>query len=162
MWIRSYWYHILHHLLKFETDFLETVNFCITENCFWNQAKWHVYHCNSTSHSGAIKLWKLKKLLTSVLVSSFQQFRFRKLFTVSQHLRLLWYPNLLHIEKMLSIKTGTQLTIKKRWLTHSQRSFNLMYHSIPSLTIPPGDPRDSHILVAPGLLCLARGFARWS
>ena len=36
-----------------------------------------------------------------------------------------------------------------------------MYQSIPSLTIPLGDPRDSHILVAPGvrfsLLCLAQG-----
>ena len=39
-----------------------------------------------------------------------------------------------------------------------------MYQSIPSLTIPPGDPRDSHILVAPrvgfSLLFLARGSAR--
>ena len=39
----------------------------------------------------------------------------------------------------------------------------LMYQSIPSQTFPPppGDPRDSHILVPPGvgfsLLCLARG-----
>ena len=43
-----------------------------------------------------------------------------------------------------------------------------MYQSIPSLTIPPpppqATPKDSHILVAPGvgfsLLCLAQGFAR--
>ena len=38
-----------------------------------------------------------------------------------------------------------------------------MYQSIPSLTIPPVTPGDSHILVAPGvgfsLLCLAQGFA---
>ena len=40
----------------------------------------------------------------------------------------------------------------------------VMYQSIPSLTIPPGDPWDSHILVASevgfSLLCLARGFFR--
>ena len=31
MWIRPDRNHILHHLLKFETDFLETVMFCMTE-----------------------------------------------------------------------------------------------------------------------------------
>ena len=42
-----------------------------------------------------------------------------------------------------------------------QHGKSVMYQSVPSLTIPPGDPQDSHILVAPGvgflLLCLAQG-----
>ena len=41
-----------------------------------------------------------------------------------------------------------------------KRSELVMHRSVPILTIPLGDPRDSHILVAPGvgfsLLCLAR------
>ena len=49
-------------------------------------------------------------------------------------------------------------------VSQGPQSFGVMYQSIPSLTITPGDPRDSHIIVAPGvgfsLLCLARGFAR--
>ena len=39
-----------------------------------------------------------------------------------------------------------------------------MYQSIPSLTIPPplGDPRDLHILVAPGVGFSPLSLARWS
>ena len=48
---------------------------------------------------------------------------------------------------------------------HFNEDLEVMYQSIPSLTIPPGDPRDLHILVTSGvgflLPCLAWGSAWW-